>query len=136
MTEYRILPPVIERSGLIHKLIERNGMIGIYETYHPKEPKSVYGYCVARISLEKEARFKNGHVIPARERFPSPSKIGRGGGNFYKPESKRLAFEQYDAWVRKFSTPYPPKNPTSSSENTITRFDEENEQLGGDGVVA
>ena len=136
MTEYRILPPVIERSGLIHKLIERNGMIGIYETYHPKEPKSVYGYCVARISREKEARFKNGHVIPARERFPSPSKIGRGGGNFYKPESKRLAFEQYYAWVGKFSTPYPPKNPTSAQGNTITRFDEENEQFGGDGVVA
>ena len=97
MTEYRILPPVIERSGLIHKLIERNGMIGIYETYHPKEPKSVYGYCVARISREKEARFKNGHVIPARERFPSPSKIGRGGGNFYKPESK-LGFTNF-SWI-------------------------------------
>ena len=55
MTEYRILPPVIERSGLIHKLIERNGMIGIYKTYHPKEPKSVYGYCVARISREKRS---------------------------------------------------------------------------------
>ena len=40
MSEYRILPPVIERSGLIHKLIERSGMIGFYETYRPKEPEA------------------------------------------------------------------------------------------------
>ena len=71
MTEYRILPPVIERSGLIHKLIERIGMIAIYESYLPGKPYNPYGYVVAKITREKEARFKNGHIIPARERFPS-----------------------------------------------------------------
>ena len=136
MTEYRILPPVIERSGLIHKLIERTGMIAIYESYLPGKPDNRYGYVVAKITREKEARFKNGHVIPARERFPSPSRIGKGGGDFYMPESKQLALEQYREWVRKFSTPYPPKNQTSPADNRITRFDEENQQLGGDGVVA
>ena len=38
MSEYRILPPVIERSGFLHKLIERNGMVCIYETYNQREP--------------------------------------------------------------------------------------------------
>ena len=136
MTEYRILPPVIERSGLIHKLIERTGMIAIYESFLPEKPDSLYGYVVAKITREKEARFKNGHVIPARERFPSPSRIGTGGGDFYMPQSREIAFKHYHEWVQKFSTPYPPKNPTSASENTITRFEEENEELGGDGVVA
>ncbi|MDA7757672.1 hypothetical protein N8920_07205 [Opitutales bacterium] len=135
MTEYRILPPLIERSGYIHRLIERNGMIAIYESYLLGKPKNLYGYCVARITREKEARFKNGYVIPARERFPSPSRFGTYGF-FYMPQSRHKAFEHYHELVRKFSTPYPPKNPTSSSENTITRFDEENEQLGGGGVVA
>ena len=109
MTEYRILPPVIERSGLIHKLIERKGMIAIYESYLPGKPDNRYGYVVAKITREKEARFKNGHLIPARERFPSPSRIGKGGGDFYMPESKQLAFEHYHDWVRKSSTPYPLK---------------------------
>ena len=135
MTEYRILPPVIERSGYIHKLIERNGMVAIYETYEIGDSEKLYGYSVARITREKEARFKNGHVIPARERFPSPSKFGFYG-DFFMPKSTELAFEHYHELVRKFSTPYPPENPTSPSENDITRFDEENEELGGDGVVA
>ena len=130
MTEYRILPTVIERSGYTHKLIERNGMIAIYESYLLGKPKKLYGYCVARITREKEARFKNGHIIPARERFPSPSRFGTYGF-FYIPRSRHKAFEQYQELVRKFSTPYPPENPTSSIGNTITRFDEENEQLGG-----
>lgn len=135
MTQYRILPPVIERSGYIHKLIERIGMVAIYETYEIENSNKLYGYCVARITREKEARFKNGYVIPARERFPSPSRFGTYGF-FYMPKGKKIAFEHYQELVEKFSTPYPPKNPTSPSENTITRFDEENEQLGGDGVVA
>ena len=135
MTEYRILPPEIERSGYIHKLIERNGMIAIYESYLLGKPNKLYGYCIARITREKEARFKNGHIIPARERFPSPSRFGTYGF-FYMPKSRELAFEHYHELVRKFSTPYPPENPTSASENDITRFDEENEELGGDGVVA
>lgn len=135
MNEYRILPPVIERSGLIHKLIERTGMIAIYESFLPEKPDNLYGYVVAKITREKEARFKNGHVIPARERFPSPSKFGIYG-DFFMPKAKSIAHARYKEWVDKFSTPYPPKNPTSPSENTITRFDEENEQLGGDGVVA
>ncbi len=135
MTEYRILPPVIERGIYKHRLIERKGMVGIYQSYLRKKPHELFGYCVARITREKEARFKNGIVIPARERFPSPSRIGTHGF-FYQPNSLDYAIEHYHELVRKFSTPYPPKNPTSPSENTITRFDEENEQLGGDGVVA
>ena len=63
MTEYRILPPVIERSGYIHKLIERNGMVAIYETYEIGDSEKLYGYSVARITREKEARFKNGQLI-------------------------------------------------------------------------
>ena len=110
-------------------------MVAIYETYEIEDSNKLYGYCVARITREKEARFKNGYVIPARERFPSPSRFGTYGF-FYMPKGKKIAFEHYQELVRKFSTPYPPKNPTSPSENTITRFDEENEQLGGDGVVA
>ena len=135
MTEYRILPAVIERSGLIHKLIDRTGMIGFYETYYPRKPDLLYGYCVARITREKEARFKNGKVIPARERFPSPSRFGTHGF-FYQPKFAKHALEHYHDLVRKFSTPYPPKKPTSPMGNTVTPFEEENEELGGDGVVA
>ena len=135
MTEYKILPPVIERGIYRHRLIERNGMVGFYETYLLKNPDLLYGYCVARITREKEARFKNGKVIPARERFPSPSRFGTHGF-FYQPKSAKFALEHYHKLVQKFSTPYPSKKPTSPMGDTITPFEEENEQLGGDGVVA
>jgi len=135
MSTYKILPSNFERSGILYKLIERNGMIAIYEAYLPNRTDVLYGYAVARIKHEKEARFKNGHVIPARERFPSPSRFGTYGF-FYMPKSREKAFEHYQELVEKFSTPYPRENPTSPSENTITRFAEENEELGGDGVVA
>ena len=52
------------------------------------------------------------------------------------PKAESKAHARYKEWVDKFSTPYPPENPTSPSENDITRFDEENEESGGDGVVA
>ena len=136
MSEYRILPPVIKRSGLIHKLIERKGMIAIYKSFRPCSPDKLYGYVVAKITREKEARFKNGNTIPARERFPSPSRIGRGGGDFYLPTSTKIAFDHYHKWVRKFSTPYPPENPSPPSGNTITPFEDENREIGGGGVVA
>ena len=135
MSTYKILPSTFERSGILYKLIERNGMIAIYEAYLPNRTDVLYGYAVARIKHEKEARFKNGHVIPARERFPSPSKFGIYG-DFFMPKAESIAHARYKEWVDKFSTPYPPKNPTSPSENTITHFEEENEELGGDGVVA
>ena len=135
MSEYKILPPVIERSGLIHKLIERKGMIAIYESYLPGKPDGLYGYVVAKITREKEARFKNGHTIPARERFPSPSRIGMYG-DFYMPESRKKAFDHYHKWVLKYSTPYPPEKPSSTTGNTVTPFEDQNEEIGGDGVVA
>ena len=135
MSEYRILPPVIKRSGLIHKLIERKGMIAIYESFRPSSPDKLYGYVVAKITREKEARFPNGNTIPARERFPSPRRFGTYGF-FYMPKAKKIAFDHYHKWVRKFSTPYPPENPSPPSGNTITPFEDENREIGGDGVVA
>ena len=109
MTEYKILPPIIERGIYRHRLMERNGMVGFYETYLLKNPDLLYGYCVARITREKEARFKNGKVIPARERFPSPSRFGTHGF-FYQPKHAEHALEHYHELVQKFSTPYPLKN--------------------------
>jgi len=110
MTEYKILPPVIERGIYKHRLVERNGMVGFFETYLLRNPDILYGYCVARITREKEARFKNGKVIPARERFPSPSRFGTHRF-FYQPKSAKFALEHYHELVQKFSTPYPPKKP-------------------------
>ena len=59
--------------------------------------------------MKREARFKNGHVIPARERFPSPSKFGFYG-DFFMPKAESIAHARYKEWVDKFSTPYPLKN--------------------------
>ena len=38
MKEYKILPPVIERGIYKHRLVERNGMMGFYETYLLRNP--------------------------------------------------------------------------------------------------
>ena len=134
MSEYKLLPSTFERSGILYKLIERNGMIAIYEAYKPNRTDVLYGYVVARITHEKEARFKNGYVIPARERFPSPSKFGIYG-DFFMPKAESIAHARYKEWVDKFSTPYPPKKPVEPSDGKIIPFEDENEESGGDGVV-
>lgn len=134
MSEYKLLPSTFERSGIQYKLIERNGMIAIYEAYRPNRPDVLYGYVVARITHEKEARFKNGHVIPARERFPSPSKFGIYG-DFFMPKAESIAHARYKEWVDKFSTPYPPKKPDQPSDGKIIPFEDKEEESGGDGVV-
>ena len=118
MSTYKILPSTFERSGILYKLIERNGMIAIYEAYLPNRTDVLYGYAVARITHEKEARFKNGHVIPARERFPSPSKFGFYG-DFFMPKAESKAHARYKEWVDKFSTPSPPDSSFSSSKGMI-----------------
>ena len=134
MSQYNLLRSTFERSGILYKLIERNGMIAIYEAYRPNRPGVLYGYVVARITHEKEARFKNGHVIPARERFPSPSKFGIYG-DFFMPKAESKAHARYKEWVDKFSTPYPPKKPVEPSDGKIIPFEDDNEESGGDGVV-
>ena len=134
MSTYKMLPSTFERSGILYKLIERNGMIAIYEAYKPNRKDVLYGYVVARITHEKEARFKNGYVIPARERFPSPSKFGIYG-DFFTPKAESIAHARYKEWVDKFSTPYPPKKPVEPSDGKIIPFEDENEESGGDGVV-
>ena len=134
MSTYKMLPSTFERSGILYKLIERNGMIAIYEAYLPNRTDVLYGYAVARIKHEKEARFKNGHVIPARERFPSPSKFGFYG-DFFMPKAESKAHARYKEWVDKFSTPYPPKKPDQPSDGKIIPFEDENEESEGDGVV-
>ena len=134
MSQYKLLSSTFERSGILYKLIERNGMIAIYEAYKPNIPDVLYGYVVARITHEKEARFKNGYVIPARERFPSPSKFGIYG-DFFMPKAESIAHARYKEWVDKFSTPYPPKKPVEPSDGKIIPFEDENEESGGDGVV-
>ena len=135
MSTYQLLPSTFERSGIQYKLLERDGMIAIYEAYLPNRTDVLYGYVVARIKHEKEAHFKNGYVIPARERFPSPSKFGIYG-DFFMPKAESIAHARYKEWVDKFSAPYPPKKPVQPSDGTMTPFEDKNEQSGGDGVVA
>mgnify|MGYP000285063641 FL=1 len=134
MITYQLLPSTFERSGIQYKLLERDGMIAIYEAYLPNRTDVLYGYVVARIKHEKEAHFKNGHVIPARERFPSPSKFGIYG-DFFMPKAESKAHARYKEWVDKFSTPYPPKKPDQPSDGKIIPFKDENEESGGGGVV-
>ncbi len=134
MSTYQMLPSTFERSGIQYKLLERDGMIAIYEAYKPNRTDVLYGYVVARITHEKEARFKNGYVIPARERFPSPSKFGIYG-DFFMPKAKDIADSRYKEWVDKFSTPHPPKKPVQPSDGKIIPFEDKNKESGGDGVV-
>jgi hypothetical protein len=134
MSQYNLLRSTFERSGILYKLLERDGMIAIYEAYKPNRTDVLYGYVVARITHEKEARFKNGYVIPARERFPSPSKFGIYG-DFFMPKAESIAHARYKEWVDKFSTPYPPKKPVEPSGGKIIPFEDDNEESGGDGVV-
>ena len=135
MSNYKILPPVIKRGTYHYHLIQRIGMIAIYEQRRCKTPDRGCGSVVVRIRNKKPSKLPNGVVLPHREVFPSSSEFGKTGW-FYMKKSKVLAYAHFDELVEKYSDNIPPKKSFNPEIEGTTHFEDQNDLNGGDGIVA
>lgn len=135
MSNYRILSPIIKRGSYNYYLLQRIGMIAIYEQRRLKTPDRGCGYVVVRIRNKKTSKLPNGVVLPHREVFPSPSEFGKTGW-FYMKKSKALANAHFDDLVEKYSDNIPPKKSFNSESEGTTHFEDHHDLNGGDGIVA
>ena len=135
MRKYKILPAQIKRGSYQYHLIERIGLIGLYEQRVVKNSKNISGYVVARIRKEKSKKLPNGVVLPHREKFPSPSEFGRAGW-FYMKKSWALAYAHFHELVEKYGDNIPPKKSFNPESEGTTHFEDEDDLNGGDGIVA
>ena len=135
MGNYKILPPIIKRGSYQYYLMQRIGMIAIYEQRRPKTPDRGCGYAVVRIRNKKSYKLPNGVMLPHREVFPSRSEFGKTGWFFMK-KSRALAFAHFHELVEKYGDNIPPKKSFNPESEGTTHFEDENDLNGGDGIVA
>lgn len=135
MSNYKILPPIIKRGSYNYYLVERLGMIAIYDQRRPKTPDKVCGYAVVRIRKQKSSKLPNGVILPHREKFPSPSDFGRTGW-FYIKKDRAYAYAHFHELVKKYGDNIPPKRSFNPEIEGTTHFEDENDLNGGDGIVA
>ena len=135
MKKYKILPAQIKRGSYHYHLIERIGMIAIYEQRSPKNPDRACGYAVVRIRRKKPTKLPNGVILPYREIFPSPSDFGRYGW-FYMKKSKEMALDHFHDLVGGNSKGVPEEKASSDEKGTLTQFDQEKASDQGDDLIA
>ena len=87
-TKYKRLTTQFLRSGWWYKQLKREGNLGIYEQYDPKDREKVTGYVVAKIRTQGRKVLPSGKILPPQEVFPPPSKFGTDGF-FYMPKSAK-----------------------------------------------
>ena len=62
----------------------------------------------------------NGNKIPPREIFPSPSEFGFNGWYYMSnPESKKMAYEQYQELIHKLDQVIPHDKSSSDEKGTL-----------------
>ena len=135
MSNYKILPPIIKRGPYLYYLIQRIGMIAIYEQRRPRTPDRACGYAVVRIRNKKSYKLPNGVMLPHREVFPSRSEFGRNGW-FYMKKSRAFAYAHFHELVEKYGDNIPPKKSFNPESEGTTHFEDEDDLNGGDGIVA
>jgi hypothetical protein len=133
--EYRILPPEFKRSGWNYSLLSRTGMVAIYEQRDPAYPDKPSGYVVARIVRVPETEFPKNRIMPAREKFPSPSKFGKYGW-FYMPKSKNKAFERYREIISRYESAHAPVSGPMGGDGGIAPFEEHKDDGDTEGARA
>lgn len=132
MSEYRILPSEFQRGVWNYILLERSGMVAIYEQRHQAMPDKASGFAVARIRCRKESTMPNGKIVSPREIFPAPSEFGKLGW-FYMPTSKKIAYDHYYKLLSRFGDSTPQGESSLEEKGGLTHFDKEtNDDMGGD----
>jgi hypothetical protein len=135
MSNYKILPPIIKRGPYLYYLIQRIGMIAIYEQRRPRTSDRACGYAVVRIRNKKSYKLPNGVMLPHREVFPSRSEFGRTGW-FYMKKSRAFAYSHFHELVKKYGDNIPPKKSFNPESEGTTHFEDEDDLNGGNGIVA